>query len=131
MSYHLERYYRHRREVSYTLSSQLVSSSHPSQISRLYQPLSAEDSELVSDSDSESGVTNGGIRGASLLPTLRPPPKSPVSKTPGRIRLGNVWDESEELFGIGEEEDGHDGRSDDTLRASHTGRVKITVTSPS
>ena len=78
-------------------------------------------------------MTTGGIRGLPLLPTHRPSPKSAVSKTPSRIRLGNVWDESEELFEIGEEEEeSHDDRrSDDTLRASQTGRVKITITSPS
>jgi hypothetical protein len=76
-------------------------------------------------------MPNSGIRGVPLLPTHRQPPKSAASKTPSQIRLGNVWDESEELFEIGEDEDdGRERRSDDTLRASQAGGVKITVTSP-
>jgi hypothetical protein len=68
-----------------------------------------------------------------LLPTHRPPAKSSASKSPSQHRLRNVWDESEELFEIGEDDDEvhSDRRSDDTLRASQAGGVKITVTSPS
>ncbi|KAF8578022.1 hypothetical protein K439DRAFT_1648899 [Ramaria rubella] len=114
VSYHLERYYRHRREIS-----------------RLYRPLSAEEDGLLSDSDSELGIDNRSTRGVPLLPTHRPS-KSAASKTPNHIRLGDVWDESEELFEIGEDEDEEhvDRRSDDTLRPPQADGVKATATSP-
>lgn len=89
-----------------------------------------EEEDLLSDSDSDTGLQNGAARGLPLLPTHRPP-KTAIAKTENQIRLGNVWDESEELFDIGddEDEDEHIGRrSDDTLRPSG---VKISITAPS
>ncbi|KAI0829796.1 hypothetical protein BC628DRAFT_1358804 [Trametes gibbosa] len=98
ISYHLERYYRHRREIS-----------------RLYQPLGT--SALSDDDDDE----DSDIDGTQLLPLhYEPrPPNTPAGSKPGRgtgvqkaVRIGDVWDEREDLFDIGDEsEDDDDPRS--------------------
>ncbi|KAJ7632683.1 hypothetical protein FB45DRAFT_913155 [Roridomyces roridus] len=75
-SYHMERYYRKRREIA-----------------RLYQPL---DVGSMSDSEDEDEAS-----GTQLLPTHNPAPKGGAQKT----HLTNVWDAREELFGIGDDED--------------------------
>jgi len=84
VAYHAERYYRHRREIA-----------------RLYRPL---DMDVLSDDEEE---------GTQLLPThthLQPQNKGLAYKS---IRLADVWDEREELFGVGEdsEEENDDGSS--------------------
>ncbi|KAH8980231.1 hypothetical protein EDB92DRAFT_1805825 [Lactarius akahatsu] len=102
VAYHLERYYRRRREIS-----------------RLYRPLSGSNSSLNLDSDTEDES------GTQLLPLYNKPdtPPSamfPQNKTkkgkgrarPGALALGDVWDEREELFGVGEDDD-DDGASED------------------
>ncbi|KAF8160753.1 hypothetical protein B0H34DRAFT_350589 [Crassisporium funariophilum] len=81
VAYHLERYYRHRREIA-----------------RLYRPLSATVSDMDEDEDDESGTP--------LLPThhntLEPSQfKTNIKKS----RLADVWDEREELFEIGGDSD--------------------------
>ncbi|OCH85092.1 hypothetical protein OBBRIDRAFT_785307 [Obba rivulosa] len=83
VAYHLEKYYRHRREIS-----------------RLYQPL---------DTDSLASDDEDDMAGTQLLPTQFQPgssrgasKKGSAPKTDaGRIRLSDVWDEREELFDIG------------------------------
>jgi len=105
VSYHLERYYRHRREIS-----------------RLYRPVAVDEEEIFSDSDSEASP-----RHVPLLPTHRPV-KPTAPKLQNHIRLNNVWDESDELFNIGEEDDDDLPRqSNDTIRAAS---VKVIVTPP-
>ncbi|KAF8513147.1 hypothetical protein BU17DRAFT_53464 [Hysterangium stoloniferum] len=111
VSYHLERYYRHRREIS-----------------RLYQPLSVDEEDLFSDSDPEEVS-----RGLHLLSTsTHRPSKSAASNTP--VHVNHVWDESDALFDIGEEDEEETetetgGRqSDDTLRG--TPGVKVVITPP-
>ncbi|KAL4073909.1 hypothetical protein V8B97DRAFT_1256857 [Scleroderma yunnanense] len=99
-SYHLEKHYRTRREIS-----------------RLYRPLDTED---LYEEDSEDDVPIG----TQLLPLFRSQPapnstkaSSPKSKMYQVNRLGDVWDEREELFGIGgEDSSSEDGR--DTPRPS-------------
>jgi len=82
-SYHMERYYRKRREIA-----------------RLYQPLdSGSMSDLEDDED--------GPLGTQLLPTHHSPAAAPKSAQKS-ARLTNVWDEREELFGIGDDEDDED-----------------------
>ncbi|KAF9478817.1 hypothetical protein BDN70DRAFT_726669 [Pholiota conissans] len=77
-SYHVERYHRHRREIA-----------------RLYQPLSASISELEDDDDDD-------INAALLLPIQH----TQSTKTPNKGRsFANVWDEREELFGIGDSDE--------------------------
>ncbi|KAF8904424.1 hypothetical protein CPB84DRAFT_1677317 [Gymnopilus junonius] len=78
IAFHVERYYRHRREIA-----------------RLYQPLSATISDLEDEEED--------LGGTQLLPThinhaahMKPPKFS---------RLTDVWDEREELFGIGGDSD--------------------------
>ncbi|KAI0633524.1 hypothetical protein C8Q77DRAFT_1115467 [Trametes polyzona] len=93
VAYHLERYYRHRREIS-----------------RLYQPLGADG--LSEDEEEED------IDGTQLLP-LHYEPRTP--RTPGTpakpnkgpaaqksVRIADVWDEREELFDIGDESEDDD-----------------------
>ncbi|KAI5116573.1 hypothetical protein M0805_006730 [Coniferiporia weirii] len=86
-AYYLEKYYRHRREIA-----------------RLYRPVSLGPDEITSSDEDDDE------RGTMLLPTHYP--RSPVeavgaskSNKGGRIRLDNVWDEREELFGIGDSDD--------------------------
>ncbi|GJJ06397.1 hypothetical protein Clacol_000588 [Clathrus columnatus] len=103
-------------------------------ISRLYQPVSAEEDVLLSDSDSETGIMLGGnARGLPILPTYMPKaPRKPQSQ----VRLGNVWDESEELFGIGDDEDVMNETPrpftvHDTRLSQANGEIKVVVTPPS
>jgi len=79
-SYHLERYYRKRREIA-----------------RLYQPL---DSGSLSDLEDDDTAVQ-------LLPTHYSAPTVPKSGHKS-TRLGNVWDAREELFGIGADSDDED-----------------------
>ncbi|KAF8197850.1 hypothetical protein BJ912DRAFT_46646 [Pholiota molesta] len=79
-SYHVERYYRHRREIA-----------------RLYQPLSASISDLEDDYDE--------IDATQLLPTHNTQPSKPTGK--GRS-FANVWDEREELFEIVDSDEEND-----------------------
>ncbi|KAF7363491.1 hypothetical protein MSAN_01005200 [Mycena sanguinolenta] len=80
-SYHLERYYRKRREIA-----------------RLYQPL---DSGSMSDLEDEDD-------GVQLLPTHHSGAAAPKGGQKGSTRLTDVWDEREELFGIGGDSDDED-----------------------
>jgi len=94
-SYQLEKRYRTRREIA-----------------RLYRPLDTEDlSEDYSDDEMPAGT--------QLLPLFsshgRPNSNKSSSSEPQIFkgnRLGDVWDEREDLFGIGDDdnnsEDGHD-----------------------
>jgi len=85
-SYHMERYYRKRREIA-----------------RLYQPL---DSGSMSDSEDE----DDSFSGTQLLPTHHSgaTAQKGLSKA---ARLTNVWDAREELFGIGGDSDDEDATS--------------------
>lgn len=94
--------------------------------------MSQEEDVLLSDSDSEAGTTLGdGARGLPLLPTYMP--KKP-SKPRSQIRLGDVWDESEEMFGIGDDDDELE-ESRQTPGATNVQpsypNVKVIVTPPS
>lgn len=86
IAYHLERYYRHRREIH-----------------SLYRPL---DTQSIPSDDEEDDDTGG----TQLLPLHHTPLASPTKPTtpnrpsiPKATRLSDVWDEREELFDIGEE----------------------------
>ena len=75
------------------------------QISRLYRPL---DMDYLSDSEDEGDLEAGGVQ---LQTTSQQQPKSSsANKIPetGAIRLGDVWDEREELFGVGGDSDEED-----------------------
>lgn len=106
IAYHLERYYRHRREVrkysslvlAIKLSTHLPSSFYRPKISLLYRPL---DTQYLSDPEDEEETNT------QLLPTNGAPP--PASKGKNKsIRLTDVWDEREELFGLGSDSDNED-----------------------
>jgi len=116
VAYHLEKYYRRRREIS-----------------RLYRPLSASNSSLALDSDEENES------GTQLLPLYNKPDTPPSTLFPqnnsnkkGKARarseslaLADVWDEREELFGVGDvdegdDEDKSDGESDSEERTTPT-----------
>jgi len=105
VTYHLEKYYRRRREIS-----------------RLYRPLSASNSSLALDYDDENES------GTQLLPLHNKPDTPPSALFPqnnsnvrGKARsrseslaLADVWDEREELFGVGNaDEDDDEDKSDD------------------
>ncbi|KAH8119583.1 hypothetical protein DFH11DRAFT_1849351 [Phellopilus nigrolimitatus] len=100
-AYYLEKYYRHRREIA-----------------RLYRPISL-DPDALEDASFDDDEDVGGTL---LLPMHRDQrngepgtaPKSPGKDRGGRIRLGDVWDEREELFGIGDSED-EDGDGNDGM----------------
>ena len=131
VAYHLERYYRQRREVCPRClpSGKEVTSLRYDilrQIMRLYRPLSASNSSLnlPSDEEDESGT--------QLLPLYNKPDTPPSALFPqnkhkkgkgrarsGSLALADVWDEREELFGVGddegeeEEEEEEEGSSED------------------
>ncbi|KAI0259267.1 hypothetical protein BC834DRAFT_907250 [Gloeopeniophorella convolvens] len=85
-AYHLERYHRRRREIA-----------------RLYRPLSASASSLQLDEDAEDEVE----RATPLLPLHAKPPAAPGKgrARAGSIALADVWDEREELFGVGDDDE--------------------------
>lgn len=97
----------------------------PSQIARLYRPLDTDAAEEYSDSDSDS------LAGTQLLPTHHHSRVPANSDRPGKgkpaNRLRDVWDEREELFGIGESDEDVDADDDGV---GHVPQLpKITVTS--
>jgi len=98
---------------------------------RLYRPLSASNSSLnlPSDEEDESGT--------QLLPLHNKPDNPPSTLFPqnknkkgksrarsGSLALADVWDEREELFGVGDDDDDDDeeeeGSSDDEGEGSPT-----------
>lgn len=118
VSYHIERHYRSRREIA-----------------RLYRPLDTDETDGIEDeSDDEAGPS-----GTQLLPLFNPRSTNSSSKSalpsqakmPKADRLSDVWDEREELFGIGDDSDLEDtprsaGRPD---RPPQVGSVPtITIT---
>ncbi|KAG7098832.1 hypothetical protein E1B28_000736 [Marasmius oreades] len=97
-AFHLERYYRHRREIA-----------------RLYRPLDTDEpiSETDEDLDADDELV---LSGTQLLPLYRTrgatsteaSPAQAVGSSKGnkdQTKLQNVWDEREELFGIGDDEE--------------------------
>ncbi|KIJ67782.1 hypothetical protein HYDPIDRAFT_173545 [Hydnomerulius pinastri MD-312] len=96
-SYHIEKHYRARREIA-----------------RLYRPLDTEETSDVEDySDDESGPSGTQLlplynSQAAQGPTKAAPFSSNKSKAYKAGRLGDVWDEREELFGIGDDSDPED-----------------------
>ncbi|KAI0066046.1 hypothetical protein BV25DRAFT_1912849 [Artomyces pyxidatus] len=108
-AYHLERYHRHRREIS-----------------RLYRPLSASLSSLNLDSDASDADDDGTGESSTQLLPMHHKPGTPASTFPagqgkgkGKNRarpisnstLADVWDEREELFEVGDD-DSEDGESE-------------------
>lgn len=72
------------------------------QISRLYRPL---DTDYLSDGEDEDDLEAGAVQ-LQTTPQ-RQPKSSSANKIPetGAIRLGDVWDEREEMFGVGGDSD--------------------------
>jgi hypothetical protein len=95
-AYHLERYYRRRREVWLTFGHQPPHTHYGTQISRLYHPINTEYL-----SESEDDLEDAGTQ---LLPTHHHPSKSSKANSTPR-RLADVWDEQEEVFGVGADSD--------------------------
>lgn len=138
LAYHLEKYYRRRREVRThpfpLLGQRLTLSRFPRQIWRLYRPLSASNSSLALDSEEEDES------GTQLLPLHNKPDTSPSALFPqnntkkGKARaraaslaLADVWDEREELFGVGEaDEDDDEDRGQDGGEGEGEGEVRTT-----
>ena len=98
------------------LTGRIDSSS--SQIARLYRPLSASPSDFSDDDDDDE------LSGTQLLPTHHLNTMKPGKNT----RLADVWDEREELFGVGEESDDENEREVGTSGppAPQTPRIIIT-----
>jgi hypothetical protein len=88
-----------------------------SQISRLYRPLSAD---YISDSEDEDSAQ---LLPSHYIPTTANPHRSkPNGATkPTHNNFSDVWDEREELFGIG-------GDSDDEGTGGASGEREIPVT---
>jgi len=139
LAYHLEKYYRRRREVRAhpfpPLGQRLTPSRFPRQIWRLYRPLSASNSSLALDSDEDES-------GTQLLPLHNKPDTPPSALFPqnnskkGKARaraaslaLADVWDEREELCGGGEadEEDDED-RGEDGGEGEGEGEGEVRTT---
>jgi len=105
VAYYIERYYRHRREIS-----------------RLYRPLNIG---YISDSDEEDSTQ---LLPSHYIPTNSNPGRSKRNGTKlNHNNLSDVWDEREEPFGIG-------GDSDDEETGDASGEgvgpvtPKITIT---
>jgi len=108
IAYYMERYYRHRREIS-----------------RLYRPLSAD---YISDSEEEDGAQ---ILPSHYIPTNIGAPRSKPNGTHKSIHnnLSDVWDEREELFGIGGDSDDEEvGGTSEDGRIPVAAAPTITVT---
>jgi len=86
-SYHLERYYRYRREIA-----------------RLYTPLAAtfSDSEEDADEDISTQLPTHNQQSQTNKSTRQSKPNTTT-------RIANVWDEREELFGIGDSDEEDEG----------------------
>jgi len=82
-AYYMERYYRHRREIS-----------------RLYRPLNTD---YLSDSDEEDSAQ---LLPSHYIPTnVRPGGSKPNVTKPTHNNLNDVWDAREEFFDIGGDSD--------------------------
>jgi len=89
VAYTLEKYYRRRREIA-----------------RLYQPIDADAEDAISD-DELDGLTSE----AHVLPLYRPQSKStdnPTRPSKGPSRMQDAWDDREDLFAVGEENEEDD-----------------------
>ncbi|KAF8813849.1 hypothetical protein BYT27DRAFT_7220196 [Phlegmacium glaucopus] len=87
VAYHLERYYRHRREIA-----------------RLYQPLTGSISDFEEEDEDEDLSM-----GTQLLPTHRGHNHLASPMPLKKARLADVWDEQDEVFDIGaDSDDEHD-----------------------
>lgn len=95
LAYHIERYYRSRREIA-----------------RLYRPL---ETDYISDADNASD--DEGMSGTQLLPLYSHPSVTSKSKPTKVAHLNDVWDEREELFDIGDDSGEEDGAG--TPRPQH------------
>lgn len=85
---------------------------------RLYRPLSASSSSLnlPSDEEDEAGTQLLPLHNKPVTPpsALFPHNKNKRGKSrarPGNLALADVWDEREELFGVGDDND--EGSSED------------------
>ncbi len=94
-AYYMEKYYRHRREVRGVFHCSFNITNFIFQIARLYRPL---DTEPLSDEDDDDP-----LRGTQLLPTHNT--QTAKGSKPTTTRMTDVWDEQEELFGIGDDSD--------------------------
>jgi hypothetical protein len=97
VSYNLERYYRHRREIS-----------------RLYQPIDTG----PEDSSSESGEDP-----PTYLPMYNVPQKGKATPMRESSRLGDVWDTREDVFSLGEEDEDEDVPQDKKSSSGATPKV--------
>jgi VanZ family protein len=106
LAYYIERYYRHRREIS-----------------RLYRPLNAD---YISDSDEED---NAQLLPSHYILTSANPDRSKPNgmNKPTHNNLSDVWDEREELFGIGGDSDDEDAAGASAERGRPV-TPKITIT---
>jgi len=103
VSYNLEKYYRHRREIA-----------------RLYQPLDQLPEDLPSDEDEEP-----------MLPMYHAPQKQTKASQPRQVtRLGNVWDSREEVFEIGDDDDDDDDDDDEGRNVAGGGKVAPSTGGP-
>jgi len=59
--------------------------------------------DYISDDEDEDDLETGGVQ-LQTTPQSIPSSANKIPET-GAIRLGNVWDEREELFGVGGESD--------------------------
>jgi len=117
ISYHIERHYRSRREIA-----------------RLYRPLNTDDTLDHDYSDDEADPS-----GTQLLPLFNTRPNSSAAKsslpskakTSKRDRLADVWDEREELFGIGDDSDMEDAPTGHTNRSAQPGPVPTIIVTQS
>jgi hypothetical protein len=103
VAYHIDRYYRYRREIA-----------------RLYRPL---DTATPFSDDEDEGA------GTQLLPTHTRSTIPNHKRGQKSIRLADPWDEREELFGIGGDSDDEAGSRTQPEQTVAEGQVpSITIT---
>ena len=127
----MERYYRHRREVRYPslhYHQFYPYDEYRIQISRLYRPLSAD---YISDSDDEDRTQ---LLPSHYIPTRSNPDRSKPARSakPIHNNLSDIWDEREELFGVGRDSDDEDvGDVSGERGRTVTPKIAITDMDPS
>jgi len=105
VAYYLERYYRYRREIS-----------------RLYRPLH---SDYLSESDEEDSTQ---LLPSHYIPTNSNSKPNTANSKLNHNNLSDVWDEREEIFGVGDDSDDEGDRVGGDLERGRSVTPKITVT---
>ena len=110
VSYYLEKYYRHRREIS-----------------RLYRPLDATAEDAISEDELDT-LTSSTLPQYRQTPLPLADPTRPKRMAVAGPRLANVWDSREDLFAVGDDDDDEDHRDAKDVASRDTSPPHNTTT---